>query len=224
MTLNPRRFICFILAFLPSSLAYSASNDVLKGVEIKLYQYGQLSTNELISIARLARECGITNVGKIETMMTWPPGDRMIVVSSVLRMDGRRETCEALVVHNAGWGRLQQKPRPSAKKIGDFWAEPGSVETNTWTVFPREHQEDLRIHLADAIPLKTADKIIDAICERRFKAREEDQLKINEVVPSQLTSLTIQQGKYEAEFYGLTVVFDLVNDSIAVRNVRPRIY
>jgi hypothetical protein len=122
-----------------------------------------LTADEVGTIVKLAKKCGISHVAEVRTFHYLPTLVRGIEVTSTDDVDGRNATYETLKVFRKDWSGATVPSAPfAAISLGDFWVNgPGIPELHTATLF-NVARETIHVQVGPDIPIETADTIIKA--------------------------------------------------------------
>lgn len=121
-----------------------------------------LSSNELVSVVRLANLRGVETVTEVSTVRHL--SGTTIEVSGDEKVDGRTVTFSQMRIHHDGWD--SQARSPDAWSVGEFWAQSDRPEREQRTLVQVGDQK-VRVGLLNGIKPDGADKIIDAFVNQR---------------------------------------------------------
>ncbi len=162
-SLIPSVCVCVILSLCVRN-GMSALTNSVASIRTNFIADAVLSADEIGTVSRLAKTCGIDQVVEIRTFHIAPTIVRGIEAIGADHVQGRTVTYETLEVFRDGWS---VKSRPTgqlqAVSLGHFWAEGlGIPQTHERTLFTTA-KGTIRVHLQPGLPLDMADKIIKAV-------------------------------------------------------------
>lgn len=164
----------FAVGLLPafgSSLPLSKPSPVVT----QFAEEAKLTPDQVDTVLRLARQCGMTEVAEIKTYNIHPSPYFGILLKSPEVIRGRTITYETLNVDYEAW-RDSNWVAFEAKGLGHFWASKDDLHKWDFTTFELE-KKTIRISLHENFPVDLADKIIAALGKRKIRFANEDLRK-----------------------------------------------
>lgn len=173
--------ICTLLTILAvgMSCCFAAVTNAVIGVRTNFAPEAVLSSDELATVIDLAKQCGIPEVTEIYTFNNHLPSSYFSIGAKSAEVTrGRRVTFVTVQIDREKWSSKEMRRSSDIfKSAGDFWVARGGVTTNILTTFSVSGRT-ARVRLSDAIPLATADKIVEAFASGKIrytdKARNEE--------------------------------------------------
>jgi hypothetical protein len=141
----------------------AAETNRFPGVRTKFASEARLSASELTTVIELAKRCGLPDATEVSTYNNYHPSPFFsIAVKGREVARGRRVTFITLQMDREKWTSKElRRSSHVVKSIGEFWVARGGLTTNVLTTFAIAGTT-IRLRVADAIPLPTAERIVQA--------------------------------------------------------------
>ena len=187
-------------------------------------QGASLAPSEVRQVVSLAHQCGMSEVGEVETFRYLPGPELGIQVKSPKRVTGRNTSRDSLYVNRLGW--YDSEPDPKAKRLGPFWVPDPHKTTTLWRAFEID-KKTVQVVIDPGMDLAVADKIMELLAAR--KLRFEDDARRKEFAgmivsnPEWLTQPEMGGDRYEIRFNEprlWELQFKVENDALLVTGIR----
>lgn len=139
------------------------------GITTKFEKDASLTPEQVQSVLRLARECGLAEPVEIAIGHTLPLARRFITIKGKEKIDGRRVSLEVVHVYYSKWADLPRRER--AKQDQDFWVNPPYLLKFNFVTFP-EGSKPSRVAVSVGISLEVVDKILDHIATGKLRFQD----------------------------------------------------
>src|SRR6266700_3204444 len=95
---------------------------VSEEVKTKFEKDTSLTTEQVNSVIKLMKECGMSEPVQISIGHTRPFNRRFVSVTSAERIAGRSVSYDCAVVYYSAWANTPKSPK--ARQLSDFWVNP----------------------------------------------------------------------------------------------------
>jgi hypothetical protein len=159
---------------------FAAKTNTVISIRTNFAPQAILSSSELATVINLAKQCGAPDVAEVYTFNNYHPSSFFSIgVKSVEVTRGRKVSFVTVQIDREKWtSRELRRSSDIFKSVGDFWVARGGVTTNVLTTFTVPGGT-ARVRLSDAVPLPTADRIVEAFATG--KIRYTDKIKKEEL-------------------------------------------
>jgi len=167
-----------------SLLRCAAEKTISTGVRTHFASEAVLTSRELTTVIKLAKECGVPDVAEVSTFNNYHPSSFFSVgVKSAEISHGREISFVSVTIDCVKFSsRAVRRSSNVLKSKGGFWIDRRGVRTNVLTTFSVPGGT-ARLRLSGDVPLPIADRIVEAFATGKIRygdrAKQEELMSVN---------------------------------------------